>query len=155
MKLSLVVSTPGKLEGKVIPISRSPFLIGRDPECHLRPASAIVSKRHCSLIMRDNKVFAQDLGSTNGTLLNDRLFKGKIEVLDGDRLKTGALVFTIRVEGSVPVSEPTPLPPTKGAKKLAPDEEAAAVLLGSAEPEAASVDRDGVPTGSTTVLDLP
>jgi hypothetical protein len=49
MKLSLVVLTPGKMEGKSIPITLSQFLIGRDPQCHLRPASALVSKRHCAL----------------------------------------------------------------------------------------------------------
>ena len=40
MKLSLVVLTAGKQEGKVLPIGLQQFLIGRDPQCHLRPASA-------------------------------------------------------------------------------------------------------------------
>src|SRR4051794_14148341 len=35
MKLSLEVLTPGKGEGKIIPITLSQFLIGRDPQCHL------------------------------------------------------------------------------------------------------------------------
>jgi hypothetical protein len=45
MKLSLIVLTPGKMEGKTIPIRLPQFLIGRDPQCHLRSASSLISKR--------------------------------------------------------------------------------------------------------------
>ena len=48
MKLSLLVLTPGKMEGKSIPITIPQFVIGRDPQCNLRPASALISKRHCT-----------------------------------------------------------------------------------------------------------
>jgi hypothetical protein len=37
MKLSLVVLTPGKGEGRMN-LYLPQFLIGRDPQCHLRPA---------------------------------------------------------------------------------------------------------------------
>ena len=67
MKLSLVVKAAGAQEGKVLPISLSQFVIGRDPQCHLRPASPMISKRHCAIVQRDGKVFIQDFGSTNGT----------------------------------------------------------------------------------------
>ena len=38
MKVNLVVAT-GVHQGKVIPILGTEFLIGRDPQCQLRPAS--------------------------------------------------------------------------------------------------------------------
>ena len=60
MKLSLVVLTPGKQEGKALEVKLAQFVIGRDPQCHLRPASPMISKRHCALIQRDNKVFLRD-----------------------------------------------------------------------------------------------
>ena len=53
MRLSLLVLTPGKWEGKSVPVTVSPFLIGRDPQCHLRPASQAISKLHCAVIVRD------------------------------------------------------------------------------------------------------
>ena len=46
MKLSLVVKAAGKQEGKTLPITLSQFVVGRDPQCHLRPASAMISKCH-------------------------------------------------------------------------------------------------------------
>ena len=42
MKVSLIVAS-GVHVGKSIPVSGAKFLIGRDPECQLRPASQAVS----------------------------------------------------------------------------------------------------------------
>src|SRR5713226_1916307 len=113
MKLSLAVMTPGKGEGKVIPITLSQFLIGRDPQCHLRPASAVISKRHCALLMRGDKVFVRDFDSTNGTFVNDQPIKGEVELQNDDRLKIGPLDFAVRIEAGTAVDKPTPVPPTK------------------------------------------
>src|SRR5215467_6810309 len=113
MKLSLVVLTPGKQEGKILPIGLPQFLIGRDPQCHLRPASAAISKRHCALIQRDGKVFIRDFDSTNGTFVNDQPIKGEVELHHDDRLRAGPLLFAVQIEASAPVNKPTPPPATK------------------------------------------
>jgi pSer/pThr/pTyr-binding forkhead associated (FHA) protein len=158
MKLSLVVLTPGKTEGKVIPITLSQFVIGRDPQCHLRPASALISKRHCALLVRDGKVFLRDFDSTNGTFLNDSPVKGEVEVKNDDRLKVGPLQFVVRAEATTPpINRPTPPP---GAKTPVPaeshdDESIAAMLLSlqdDSSPDSAG-SPDEVPEGST-VMDL-
>ena len=93
MKLSLVVQTPGHNQGKVLEIKLSPFVIGRDPQCHLRPASSRIGKRHCAVLQRDNKVFVRDFESINGTFVNDEQVQGEVELHDGDRLRMGRLLF--------------------------------------------------------------
>jgi pSer/pThr/pTyr-binding forkhead associated (FHA) protein len=114
MKLSLVVRATGKQEGQVIPITLSQFVVGRDPQCHLRPASPMISKRHCALLQREGKAYIRDFGSTNGTFVNDQPVKDEAELHSGDRLKIGPLVFEVRL-----VAEPTaakgatPKPPTR------------------------------------------
>jgi predicted component of type VI protein secretion system len=114
MKLNLVVLTPGKGEGMSIPITLGQFLIGRDPQCNLRPASPLISKRHCAVVVKGEQVFLHDFGSTNGTLLNDQPVKGEVELHNEDRLKVGPLSFLVRMEpGAVPVDKKTPMPPTK------------------------------------------
>src|SRR5215467_6865446 len=100
MKLSLVVLTAGKQEGKILPIALSQFVIGRDPQCQLRPASALISKRHCALIQREGKAFVRDFDSTNGTFVNNEQVKGEIELHNGDQLKIGPLMFTVLLEAS-------------------------------------------------------
>src|SRR5947209_18006865 len=113
MKLSLVVLTPGKSEGQVIPVNLAQFVIGRDPQCNLRPASPLISKRHCALIIRGERAFIRDFDSTNGTSLNDQPVKDEVELNSKDRLKVGPLLFEVRLESKATVSRPTPPPPTK------------------------------------------
>src|SRR5262245_15572400 len=126
MKLSLVVQTAGKMEGKVLNIPLAQFVIGRDPQCHLRPASPAISKRHCALIQREGKVFVRDFDSTNGTFVNDRQIKGEIELQHEDILKVGPLLFRVKIETSPPVNRPTPSPPTKAPTQARPPVQAQA-----------------------------
>jgi len=156
MKLSLVVLAAGKMQGKAIPVTALEFVIGRDPQCHLRPASPLISNRHCAFIQREGKVFARDLSSTNGTLINDRSFTGDIEVHNGDVLKAGPLAFRIVLETAVPVTRSTPLPPSR--PQTPSEDEAAATLLLSLHEDGdpvpgGAVDSSGIPMGST-VMDV-
>ncbi len=115
MKVGLVVLTPGRWEGQIIPIRHSLFLIGRDPQCDLRPASALISKRLCALLVRGRKVLVCDLDSLNGTFVNNEPVKGGRELHHEDRLKVGPLLFAVRMEATPGVEQPPPLPPTKFA----------------------------------------
>jgi pSer/pThr/pTyr-binding forkhead associated (FHA) protein len=132
MKLSLVVLTPGKMQGQALVIKLPQFLIGRDPQCHLRPASALISKRHCALLQRDGKAFVRDFDSTNGTFVNDQPVKGEVELRHDDQLKIGPLLFGVRIDATAPVNRPTPPPPTRApvtqaiAKSATPAKPAAA-----------------------------
>ncbi len=182
MKLSLVVMTAGKQEGKVLNIPQAQFVIGRDPQCHLRPASPSISKRHCALIQRDGRVFLRDFDSTNGTFVNEGPVKGEVELHEGDNLKVGPLEFTVKIEAAAAVNRPTPAPPTKApapkpAEKKAPpppppppkpepartaaeeassdDDSVAAMLLSLQDDSEGSLGLGGgeVPEGST-VMDL-
>jgi predicted component of type VI protein secretion system len=110
MKVSLVVAS-GVHQGRVIAIVGPQFLIGRDPQCQLRPASQAVSKLHCAIVTRDGEVFLKDYGSTNGTVLNDVVVQGEERPLsNNDSLRIGPLDFTVRVEPVGVKADGTPLP---------------------------------------------
>jgi pSer/pThr/pTyr-binding forkhead associated (FHA) protein len=159
MKLSLVVLSEGKAKGQPLPINLPQFLIGRDPQCQLRPASPMISKRHCAVLLKNGKAFVRDFDSTNGTFVNDEPIKGERELKNEDILKVGPLLFRVALEGTTPVNKPTPppakLPPTDSSE----DDDVAAMLLAlqddstSGGPEVPK-DPDGVPQGST-VMDVP
>lgn len=97
MKLRLVVAG-GVHGGKAIPITLPQFVIGRDAQCQLRPASSAISKRHCAVLVRGSKVFVRDFGSTNGTFVNGELVQGEVELHNADQLKVGPLEFTVGLE---------------------------------------------------------
>jgi pSer/pThr/pTyr-binding forkhead associated (FHA) protein len=93
------VLTAGKSEGKVIPVPAPEFVIGRDPQCHLRPASPIVSKRHCALLIRGGKAFVRDFNSTNGTFVNrSRIEPGQKRPLKvNDVIQIGTVQMRLKV----------------------------------------------------------
>jgi pSer/pThr/pTyr-binding forkhead associated (FHA) protein len=157
MKLSLIVLTPGKTQGKAIPISLSQFLIGRDPHCQLRPASPMISNRHCALLTRGGKVFVRDFESTNGTFVNQERIHGEKGLKHGDHLRLGPLEFRVELVGPLDVDQPTPLPTSKSNAPVGDDEAAAALLLELQESSPnppKNVDSEGIPTGST-VMEIP
>lgn len=155
MKFTLVVAD-GVHKGKVIPVPLPQFLIGRDPQCHLRPASAAISKRHCALLIRGTKVFVRDFRSTNGTFVNGQQIGNEQELHDGDELKLGPLLFRVKLETAVAVNEPTPRPrPVAAIANADDDESVAAMLLGMDDAvNPGAVDEDSVPGGST-VMEVP
>src|SRR5262245_45042338 len=150
MKLSLIVLTPGRWEGKVIPITAAQFLIGRDPDCNLRPASPIISKRHCAVSIRGDQVVVHDFESTNGSFVNNERIHGDHVLENGDRINIGPLLFGVQLETTPAIDKPTPVPPTRTAPRTEEDDAAAALLLSAEEggplPGSVAVDNEGVPT---------
>jgi len=119
MKLSLVVLAAGKQEGKVLEIKVPQFVVGRDPECHLRPTSPMISKKHCALIQKAGKVYIKDFGSTNGSYVNDQpVQNAAVQLKNGDTLKIGPLLFSVRLEAgaATPSAQPTPAPQEAAVK---------------------------------------
>lgn len=144
MKLQLVVLTAGKWEGKTIPINRAQFLIGRDPQCHLRPASPMISKRHCALLVKNGKVLVRDFESTNGTFVNDEAVKGEVELPHDSVLKCGPLSFRVVIE--IDKSAPAKQGASAGQEEAAGDLLMSILDDGSPSPLSGG---DGVPDGST------
>src|SRR5262245_29795627 len=134
MKVSLVVAA-GAHEGRVIPIIGSQFLIGRDQQCQLRPASQAISKLHCAILIRDDKVFIKDYGSTNGTLVNDNLVQNaEVAVESGASIRVGPLDFRVQIDQTAQV-DGTPLPggPVEAAALAALKATAAAAAAAAAK----------------------
>jgi len=163
MKASLVV-TRGLNQGREIPIEHTPFTIGRDPSCHLRPKSANISRRHCMLMIDHNRIFVRDFGSTNGTLVNDQRVIDTVELHDADRLQVDRLFFEVRLAAAetevIPASVATEVvsPPSK--KPDSRDDDAVAALLlelNDAPPLPSALGEAGEPARpeDSTVLNMP
>jgi predicted component of type VI protein secretion system len=133
MKAYLTV-TSGRHRGKTIPITTSPFVIGRDPTAQLRPASSAIGQRHCAIHLDDGKVVIHDFA--HDTRLNDQSIDGAAEVADGDRLQVGPLAFRISVEDVTGFDEPGASPPER-SEELTEDE----VTAGFDEPEPSPPER--------------
>ena len=95
----------GRHHGRVIPLATKKFLIGREQDCHLRPNSELVSRHHCVFAVDDFSVHVRDLGSTNGTFVNDQRVRGEVLLNSGDRIRVGKLDFELVIGEPVTAAE--------------------------------------------------
>lgn len=111
MQANLVVAD-GKYHGRIIPVSKTQFIIGRHRECQLRVTSPKVSVHHCALLLRDDGVWVKDLNSTNGTFVNDEAVSGERKLRPDDTLRVGPLVVRLQFD-KVGVPKPARKKPAK------------------------------------------
>ena len=105
----------GKPHGSYLDFPEGEFVVGRGPECHVRPNSELISRQHCMLLISGHAVRVRDLGSTNGTLVNGKRVVEECELGHGDTLQLGPLVLEV-VMPPVPVAVAVgPDPATPGA----------------------------------------
>lgn len=88
----------GSHAGKEVKLPAPKCLIGRNDDCHLKPQSEAVSRRHCVILTTDSEVTIRDLNSRNGTHVNGEKITGDTVLLNGDVVKVGPLEFEMLIE---------------------------------------------------------
>jgi pSer/pThr/pTyr-binding forkhead associated (FHA) protein len=92
----------GRPANKCLEFPSGEYVFGRGDECHVRPNSPMVSRQHCMLrVTTDRHLFIKDLGSRNGTLVNGVRVVGERELVRGDQLQVGPLVFEVQPEETI------------------------------------------------------
>lgn len=85
-------------KSRVFDVSVPQFIIGRNDGCQLRPNSDAISRRHCAILLQDDKVVVRDMGSRNGTYVNDvAIGKQEETLITGDILQVGPLKFEVAI----------------------------------------------------------
>ena len=69
--------------------------IGRASENLVVVADPVVSARHAAITARGDRWFVEDLGSTNGTQVNDRWVSAPVAVAVGDEIQVGPARFRL------------------------------------------------------------
>ena len=85
----------GKLQGKRLVLPLKEMIVGRDDDCDMRIASSLVSRKHCSLKGTPDGIVVSDLGSQNGTHINDVPITQPTLLKEGDILRIGAIVLSV------------------------------------------------------------
>jgi len=87
----VVESVPGHDRGMEYDVDDGATLGRGDVEIHLEDPFA--STRHARLVRQGGVVVLEDLGSTNGTYLNEELLEGPRPLHPGDRIRIGDSSF--------------------------------------------------------------
>jgi hypothetical protein len=89
----IVERAPGHTPGMEYEIGQGAVL-GRGEQAEIRLDDPFASGRHAQLTRRGGLVVLEDLGSTNGTYLNEELVTGPQPLHQGDRVRIGDSEFT-------------------------------------------------------------
>jgi DNA-binding winged helix-turn-helix (wHTH) protein len=71
-------------------------ILGREGSGVILLKSSTVSRRHVRIIIGERAATVEDLGSKNGTYVNDTRLTRPTPIADGDQVRIGSLVFTFR-----------------------------------------------------------
>jgi hypothetical protein len=83
-----------------IPLLVGENLIGRDPTSAICLDATGVSRRHARIVVGSNAAKLEDLGSKNGTIVNDDVVIAPVVLHDGDRIHVGPVVVIYHASAS-------------------------------------------------------
>jgi len=79
-------------------LKREVAVFGRNVDSDFQIPLEVVSRRHAQLSIKDGKLHVRDLGSSNGTFVNNNRIQ-EAELVAGDTLVIGPVVFTMVIDG--------------------------------------------------------
>jgi pSer/pThr/pTyr-binding forkhead associated (FHA) protein len=123
----------GPDEGRAMPIPEPPgrLVVGRGEECDLSLSDADLSREHAELVPDLDGVTLRDLGSKNGSLVNERRVETR-RLRDGDEIRIGRTVLLFEDPTEALVREVCKAPEKPMELPEAREVTAAATVEGSA-----------------------
>ncbi len=101
--------TAGEHSGRDVPLSGARTTLGRRPENSVAFIDVKVSGVHLEVVREGDGYVLRDLGSTNGSFLDDQKVTTEVALSHGDRVRLGANEFTFvdLKRGAVPLTGST------------------------------------------------
>ena len=94
--LRTLLVTAGPLTGTKINLGEQAILVGRADDSTLVLTDDFASSRHARLTNRGGQWYVEDLGSTNGTYLDQQRVQGPLLVAPGQPIRIGQTVLELR-----------------------------------------------------------
>jgi len=80
----------------VVPLDEgAPLVVGREEPANVRPRSRRLSRQHARFVARADRVFVEDLDSTNGTFLNGERIRERVCIGPDDEITMGSVTITL------------------------------------------------------------
>ena len=101
----------GNQSGQQFKLAEELAILGRHPDCDIVLDAGAVSRQHAQVRFDNGEYFIEDLGSRNGTYVNEAKIEGRYKLEDQDRVQICDLDFLFhRFE-----RKPQPVQPLPGA----------------------------------------
>lgn len=93
----VVERAPGHDPGMIYDLDAT-IVLGRGDSAEIRLQDPFASARHARVFEQGRILVIEDLGSTNGTYLNEELLDGPVPLHPGDRVRIGDSEFAFEVD---------------------------------------------------------
>ncbi|PQO43393.1 SpoIIE family protein phosphatase [Blastopirellula marina] len=95
---SYLVAVNGSDAGKKIYLTGEKYVMGRHPECDIVVDAGAVSRHHAQITRKNQDLLIEDLGSRNGTFVNDSAIHSLQKLKDGDLIRVCDVTFTFHLD---------------------------------------------------------
>jgi len=89
-----LVAVGGKLRGKEFILQDGENTLGRSQDCNHQISVDGVSKKHLQVTVNNDTAFVEDLGSSNGTIVNGKIIK-RMTIKDGDKIALPNVILQV------------------------------------------------------------
>lgn len=101
--MARLLVTQGNRSGQAIPLGDQPLVIGRSSTADVTLDGGNVSRKHARIFREGKQIYIEDLGSSNGTIVNDRSIDGRQPLVPGDVIRIGS--HWLRLESDAALEE--------------------------------------------------
>jgi pSer/pThr/pTyr-binding forkhead associated (FHA) protein len=108
--VTLIVLGSSAFAGRRFRIGAGQNLIGREPGAAVQFYDDLVSRRHAMVTRTGDDMVIEDLGSANGTWVNEELLVGRRPLRPGDVVRVGGLDALVADDGTQVTRLMTPVP---------------------------------------------
>jgi pSer/pThr/pTyr-binding forkhead associated (FHA) protein len=95
LRVRLIERGASPEQTREIPVDKPEFVIGRASDCELRLRVNEISRRHCIIRLAGGEATLVDLGSSNGSYLNDERVRSQAVLHSGDVIRLGPCSFVV------------------------------------------------------------
>ncbi len=89
----------GDLNGTIFDLLDGETIVGRSPECNIPLEFQGISRKHFKVSIQNENCTVTDLGSSNGTFLNNTKIESDVSLTKGDMVKLGSIALKYLPKG--------------------------------------------------------
>jgi two-component system, cell cycle response regulator len=99
-RVACLVVIYGEELGRIYTLGAPVLIIGRSSKCEIQIDQESISRNHSKVVNTGKSILIRDLGSTNGTYVNDEPIEEYV-LRDGDLVKVGRTIFKFLSGGNI------------------------------------------------------
>lgn len=97
----MLVVISGRPLGKSFYLTKEAMILGRDLTADISIGETSISRQHTAFEKSENGISVKDMGSTNGTYVNDQKLSEVRKLQDGDLIRCGNTILKFLKEGKI------------------------------------------------------